>query len=229
MTLSIDEPERTVSVVAPIRRNRPVSAQYAEGYGVFAWSYAVDASPRPSKARWRSTRRGAYGFDGLKHLMKGVVRDLSAQEGRTIYYCFVPETGSTGYKHIHCLLGRIGRLEPAQIASVFAANGFGSANVKLWDATKHNDYYFKSLNPWAAGYADAEHESNVRWNRSCKQSMILSRKHLELRLGTGQPPTPAEQLLENARLAADDWRIVKSLAAIRTRRSHRLGHAPHIT
>jgi hypothetical protein len=164
---------------APTTHLPLTSAQYAEAVAPFDWSYAIDAVPRPSRSKWCTTKRKGYSDEGIKHLFAGVIRDLANEQRNRITYACSLETGGTGWRHLHAVLGNISRLTPDDTAAVFRANGFGDTNVKVWDSAKHSGYYFKSLDPTNSGYGTAEWDFDLTWNRTCKQQMKLNRRHLD--------------------------------------------------
>jgi hypothetical protein len=87
--------------------------------------------------------------------------------------------GTIGQRHVHALLGNLSRRQPADIQTIFRKNGFGDTKVKLWNPDLHSGHYFKSIDRASRGYDTANWDFSVKWNRNCKERMILRRRHLD--------------------------------------------------
>jgi hypothetical protein len=171
-----------------------ITEQYGESYRAFDWSYWVIASPVPSRKGSRTRRSQGNNDDAIKGMLAATFRDLevtewnmssptdasavASKESRRLRYVYCLETGSEGWRHAHILLGSISRLDSFHVETAFKAHKFGYVLVRVWNRRLENGYPFKSLAPSSSDYREAYPDSNVTWNRKCKQEMKLHRKHL---------------------------------------------------
>jgi hypothetical protein len=171
-----------------------ITEQYGESYKVFDWCYWIIASPVPSKKGSRIRRSRGNSDETIKEMLEDTFHELeiadwnlSSQTGqpalngrgsRRLRYVYCLETGLGGWRHAHVLLGSISRLDPFHVEAAFKAHKFGYVLVRVWNERLESGYPFKSLAPSSSDHYEAHPDSNVTWNRKCKQEMKLHRKHL---------------------------------------------------
>ena len=161
-----------------LTEGRPSEA-YGEAIKSFAWSYKVDVLPVPSARTAPYTQKYGYGDRALKGFVERVLRDLETYQGHQIHYTYALETGRSGWRHVHLLLGSLSRLGPLELEGVFKQHGFGMINIAVWDRQKENGYLFKSLDRPSRCSDDICWDTNVTWNKACRNRMKLCRKHLD--------------------------------------------------
>jgi len=160
--------------------NNPVavSRRYGEALKEFSWNYLVHALPVPSTSASPRTGARGYGDSQIRRFLDATRRDLETWQDDSVYWAFALENGKSGWRHAHVLLGGLSRLQPMDVEEAFQENRFGDVRVELWDVSRESGYMFKSLDTRTNEYDDFLWDTNVTWNRHCRQRMKLHARHL---------------------------------------------------
>jgi hypothetical protein len=170
--------------LAQLVPKQSTSRGVGEELATFSWCYAIDALPIPRQQRTRWSPGLGYRDDVICRFLNKIFVDLERRQGDSIHYCYALERGLSGWRHAHVFLGSVSRVEPAEVEIVFKNRGFSDVKIRIWKQSRESGYFFKTLDkPRGQVLSDSDEiviDTNLVWNKECRNKMKINRKHLSL-------------------------------------------------